>query len=63
MLPSYVTPFSAMSEYWAWSASGRLIASMALFCTRLPIQSCAPMTMSGPFLAVLAVTKLVCRSG
>ena len=36
--------------------------SMAPFCTRLPIQSCAPTTTSGPLPCWEAVTKLVCRS-
>ena len=35
---------------------------MAPFWTRLPIQSCAPTTTSGPLPAELAVTKLVWRS-
>ncbi len=35
---------------------------MAPFCTRLPIQSCAPTTTSGPLPAELAVTKLGWRS-
>src|SRR3954470_15619126 len=35
---------------------------MAPFCTRLPIQSWAPTTTSGPLPAELAVTKLVWRS-
>src|SRR3954451_19753963 len=38
------------------------IGSMVPFCTRLPIQSCAPTTMSGPLPDCAAVTKLVCRS-
>ena len=35
---------------------------MALFWTNLPIQSWAPMTMSGPLPALSAVMKLVWRS-
>ncbi len=35
---------------------------MAPFCTRLPIQSWAPTTTSGPLPAESAVTKLPCRS-
>ena len=35
---------------------------MAPFCTRLPIQSCAPTTTSGPLPAEFAVTKFGWRS-
>src|SRR6476660_7044127 len=35
---------------------------MAPFCTRLPIQSCAPITRSGPVPAWEAVTNCACRS-
>ena len=45
----------------SWSAES-CSGSMAPFWTRLPIQSCAPTTTSGPLPAALAVTKLVWRS-
>src|SRR6478735_10727608 len=38
------------------------MGSMAPFCTRLPIQSCAPITRSGPVPACEAVTNCACRS-
>src|SRR6476646_2969229 len=37
------------------------MGSMEPFCTRLPIQSCAPITRSGPVPACEAVTNCVCR--
>src|SRR5690349_4738294 len=51
-----------MSANEDFCAADSCTGSMAPFCTRLPIQSCAPTTMSGALPDWEAVTKLVCRS-
>ena len=60
--PLNVTAFIAMSANAPFCAADSCTGSMAPFCTRLPIQSCAPTTMSGALPDWEAVTKFVCRS-
>ncbi len=48
----------AISGKAAFCASVRLTGSMAPFCTRLPIQSCAPIMTSGPLPCWEAVMKV-----
>src|SRR5690606_11178279 len=48
----------ATSENAAFCSSVRLTGSMAPFCTRLPIQSCAPIITSGPLPCWEAVRKV-----
>ena len=53
---------SAFSARPAFCSVDSWTGSIAPFCTRLPIQSCAPTITSGPLPCWEAVTKVVCWS-